>query len=292
MATTRITEAITDAYGFASPGATIDEVRSGYDRSMSRAGLPSQVTVTEDKVAGVPGRWFEVADADVTVLFLHGGGYLFGSSVSHGPLAAHLAVAAVARVFVADYRLAPENPYPAALDDARGALAELVSNAGPGTKVVVAGDSAGGGLALATLLAAKAAGDPLPAGAVTFSAWTDLSLSSASLEERAHIDPFVDRVQLEVNAGAYLGEGNRRDPFVSPVFGDLAGLPPVHLQVGTEEVLHDDTTRFAQRVLDAGGSAEVAVQEGMPHVHQILLGLLPEAGASIETAGAFIRGLR
>lgn len=292
MATTRITEAVNDAYGFASPGATIDEVRSGYDRNMSRAGLPPRVVVTEDKIAGVRGRWFEVTDADVTVLFLHGGGYLFGSSVSHGPLAAHLAVAAGARVFVADYRLAPENPYPAALDDALAVLTELVSNASPATKVVIAGDSAGGGLALAALLAAKDAGATLPAAAVTFSAWTDLSLSSASVDERADSDPFVDRAQLEANAGAYLGAGDRHDPLVSPVFGDPAGLPPMHLQVGTEEVLHDDTTRFARRVAEAGGSAEVVVQEGMPHVHQILLGLLPEAHTSIEAAGAFIRGLR
>lgn len=276
----RVIDAVCDAYSFATADSTIEQVRQGYDASMARSGLPDGVAVHAGEVAGVAGTWFrpEAAGrepgAGKTILFLHGGGYLFGSSRSHGPLAAGIALAASAAVYAADYRLAPEHRFPAALDDAMAVLIELIARDGA-ENVVIAGDSAGGGLVLATLLGAQRRGHRLPAAAVTLSAWTDLTLSSRSVTERARIDPLMSRRQLEANAEGYLGDHDRRDPLASPVFGDLSGLPPLYMQVGTEEILHDDTLRVAEAVRAAGGRVTVEVYDGMPHAHQILHWILP-----------------
>ncbi|MGE2836880.1 alpha/beta hydrolase [Mycobacterium sp. SMC-4] len=287
----RVIDAVVDAYSFATTDATIEQVRDGYDRSMARAGLPAGVSAGPGEVAGVPGTWFRPASrSGPTILFLHGGGYLFGSSRSHGPLAGHIADAASAEVFVADYRLAPEQPFPAALDDAASVLYELIARVGS-ENVVIAGDSAGGGLVLATLLAARERGHELPRAAVALSPWTDLALASPSVTERADVDPLMTREQLEANAAGYLGSHDRRDPLVSPVYGDLSGLPPVYLQVGTEEILHDDTMRVAEAIRGVGGEVRVDVQDGMPHVHQILLWRLPEAAVAISHIGNFINDL-
>jgi epsilon-lactone hydrolase len=293
MTTTRqrVLDAISEAYSFATPDSTLEQVRQGYDTSMARGRFPDGVSVTDGKVAGVAGSWFQPREASARViLFLHGGGYLFGSSRSHGPLAAHIARESGAAVFVADYRRAPEAPFPAAVHDALAVLRELVELEGA-ANVVVAGDSAGGGLVLATLLAAKQAGNQMPAAAVTLSAWADLALDSASITELADVDPLMTREQLEANAAAYLGERDRRNPLASPVYGDLSGLPPLYMQVGTEEILRDDTHRVASAVRAAGGSVTVDVQDGMPHVHQILLWSLPEASVSVDRIGQFIRAL-
>ncbi|WP_349270750.1 esterase [Mycolicibacterium parafortuitum] len=291
----RVIEAVTDAYSFATADATIEQVRDGYDRSMARGGLPAGIAAAPGEVAGVPGTWLRPtpgADTPLgpTILFLHGGGYLFGSSRSHGPLAGNLAAAASAPVFVADYRLAPEHPFPAALDDAVAVLRELTAREGA-ENVVIAGDSAGGGLALATLLAARERGHMLPRAAVALSPWADLALNSPSVTERADVDPLMTREQLEANATGYLGDHDRLDPLVSPVYGDLSGLPPVYLQVGTAEILHDDTLRVADAIRAGGGQVRVDLQDGMPHVHQILLWRLPEAGTAISHIGQFINDL-
>lgn len=291
MAEQRVIDAVIDGYTFATADATIDDVRSGYDESMGRGVLPAGVTREEAEVAEVPGAWFRPEDpSGRVVLFVHGGGYLFGSSRSHGPLAALIASESRAAVFVADYRLAPENPYPAAVEDTSAMLSALIEEHGA-SNVVIAGDSAGGGLALATLLAAKGAGAPLPLAAATMSAWADLSQASPSVVERAGVDPLMTKDQLDGNAAGYLGDGDRTDPLVSPVFGDLSGLPALYMQVGTEEILHDDTHRVADAVRAAGGTVTVDVEQGMPHVHQILLWNLPEAPEAVARFGAFIRNV-
>ncbi|MGE2716277.1 alpha/beta hydrolase [Mycolicibacterium litorale] len=287
----RVIDAVVNAYAFATADASIEQIRGGYDQSMGRAALPAGVTVTTGEVAGVPGTWLRPEhDTGPVIAYLHGGGYLFGSGRSHGPLAANIAVAAAAPVFVVEYRLAPEHPFPAALDDAVAVTEELIVRHGA-ENVVTAGDSAGGGLMLAALLAVKNGGRELPAAAVTLSAWADLALDSASVTERADLDPLMTRRQLETNAQTYLGSHDRRDPLASPVFGDLGGLPPVYMQVGTEEILHDDTLRVAEAIRAAGGQVSVDVCDGMPHVHQILLESLPEALSAISRIGQFVRNL-
>lgn len=290
MAEQRVVDAIVDGYSFATPDATDLQIREGYDTSMGRVPLPERVTREESVVAGVPGEWFRPANGSgAVVLFLHGGGYRYGSSRSHGPLAAHVAAAAGVDVFAANYRLAPEHPYPAAVEDALAALKELVFS-GPGAgKVAVVGDSAGGGLALATLLAARSDDVPMPAAAVTMSAWTDCTVSGDSIKARAGIDPMVTKEQLEQNVVEYLPVGSPLDPLASPVFGDYRDFCPLLMQVGSEEVLFDDTTRIADAVRAAGGDVTVEVQEGMPHVHQILLWALPEAGQAVDRIGEFLR---
>lgn len=286
-----VIEAVIDAFSFAAPDATLEQVRDGYDVSMEKADLAAGVTRTEGLLGDVPGAWFRPGSAGTrAVLYLHGGGFQFGSSRSHGPLAAALAAASDADVFVLDYRRAPEHPFPAALDDATAALRALVEERGP-DNVVVAGDSAGGGIVFATLLAAREAGVPAPLGAVAFSPWVDLTQSGSTIADRAARDPLVTKDQLDANAAAYLGDGDRTNPLASPLYGDLAGLPPALVQVGTEEILFDDTERLAEKIRAAGGRIEVQIEDGMPHVHQILLGRLPEALPSLERAGAFIRAL-
>lgn len=289
MAEQRVIDAVAEAYSFAAADATIDQIRSGYDASMARAGIPNSVTAVQDVIGGVPGTWYRPAgSAGGTVLHLHGGGFRFGSSRSHGPLAAELAAASSAAVFVADYRLAPEHPFPAAVDDAVAALAALITREGA-ERVAISGDSAGGGLALAALLAVKDRGGQLPAAATAQSMWADLTMRSPSVTERAGRDPLMTREQLDANAADYLGAHDPADPLASPVYGDLSGLPPVYLQVGTEEILHDDTTRVAEGIRAAGGRATVEMYDGMPHVHQILLGNLPEAHSAIARTADFIR---
>lgn len=289
MVEQRVIDAVAEAYSFAAPDATIDQIRSGYDASMARAGIPDSVTVTSDVIGGVSGTWYRPAgDVGGVVLHLHGGGFRFGSSRSHGPLAAELARASAAAVFVADYRLAPEHPFPAALEDAVAALAALTAREGA-EHVVISGDSAGGGLALAALLAVRDRGGQLPAAATTQSIWADLTMGSPSVTERAGRDPLMTREQLDANAVGYLGGHDPADPLASPVYGDLSGLPPLYLQVGTEEILHDDTTRVAEGIRAAGGRATVEVYDGMPHVHQILLGNVPEAHSAISGTADFIR---
>ncbi len=289
MAEQRVIDAVLDAYSFATADASIEQVRIGYDASMARAGLPEPVSAAPAEVAGVPGTWFRPGGVvGPVVLFLHGGGYLFGSSRSHGPLAARLAVDSAASVFVADYRLAPEHPFPLAIEDAVVAMAGLVTEYGA-NDVVIAGDSAGGGLALAALLAARRQGHVLPAAVITLSAWADLAMCSPSVTERAAIDPLMTREQLAANSAGYLGDHDPLDPLASPVYGDLSGLPPVFMQVGTEEILYDDTLRVAAAIRASGGSVTVDVQEGMPHVHQILLWSLSEATSAVSRIGRFIR---
>ncbi|WP_040841418.1 alpha/beta hydrolase [Nocardia brevicatena] len=287
----RVIDAVIDAYSFAGPDATLEQVRTGYDGSMEKAGLPEGVTREEGVLGSVPGAWLRPPGADGrVVLYLHGGGFQFGSSRSHAPLAGVLAIASGAEVFVLDYLRAPEHPFPAALDDATAALRALAEERGS-DKVVPAGDSAGGSIVFGTLLAARAAGIGSLLGAVAFSPWVDLTQSGATIADRAERDPLVTREQLEANATAYLGDGDRSEPLASPLYGDLAALPPVLLQVGTEEILLDDTQRLAEKIRASGGRVEVQVEEGMPHVHQILLGRLPEALPSLQRAGAFIRSL-
>ncbi|WP_196073205.1 alpha/beta hydrolase [Nakamurella alba] len=282
-----VADALAKGYAFATE-TTLEGIRAGYDRCMA-ADLPPGVSAEPAEVAGVPGTWFRPAGAgtDDVVLFLHGGGYFAGSSRSHGALAAHIADAAGLATFAADYRLAPEHPFPAAVDDAVAVLAALGSSSSG--KVFVVGDSAGGGLTMATLLATRDRGLALPAAAATMSAWLDLRLVHPDIDEKAAIDPVVSRAGLEFNTSMYLGGQPATDPLASPLLGDPTGLPPLHMQVGTEEVLHQDTVQFADKVRAAGGEVTVEIEDGMPHVHQILIADLPEAKDSVGRIGKFLR---
>ena len=227
-------------------------------------------------------------DLDRAVLYLHGGGYASGSVRSHRSFCARISAAASAPVLDVDYRLAPEHPYPAAVDDALVAYRWLLGEGLAPERVVVAGDSAGGGLAAALLLAARAAGDPLPAGAVLLSPWLDLTLAGASMHLRAAEDPICSRERLAESAAWYAAGEDPACPLVSPLFGELEGLPPLLVLVGTAEVLLDDSLRFGAGADAAGVDLTLVVEEDLLHVWPLFPDV-PEADAAIELIGEWVR---
>jgi epsilon-lactone hydrolase len=224
-----------------------------------------------------------------TILFLHGGGYYFCSPQTHRSITFGLASRAGADVFSLDYRLAPEHPFPAAIDDAQAAYRGLLAAGRPAASIVIAGDSAGGGLALATLVALRDAGGPLPAGAVLYSPWTDLATTGASLRGNDRRDPmFCGDVFARV-APLYLGTASATHPYASPVYADLRGLPPLFLLAGSTETLLDDTLRVAERARAAGVSVECEIGRDLPHVWPIYAPFLPEARRALDDSARFVR---
>ncbi|AOK30592.1 MULTISPECIES: alpha/beta hydrolase [Burkholderia] len=242
------------------------------------------------------GEWLERADSPAgrapqsrMLLYFHGGGYYFCSPQTHRPLVFALTKYADVRSFSLDYRLAPEHPFPAALDDALAAYRHLVATGTPPESIVFGGDSAGGGLALATLVALRDAGEPLPAGAVLFSPWTDLAATGDTLRTHDGIDPVFAGIALGRAARLYLGSTPGDHPYASPVYADLSGLPPLFIQVGSTEVLLDDARRVAERARAAGVPVEFEIWPQMPHVWQIYVPFVPEAARALKRAAVFVR---
>lgn len=283
------TEVVTAAYGaWVKPDATLDEMRAGMDHMTPEQA--ADVVRTEANVGGVPGAWFEAPGAGArTVLHLHGGGLVLGSTRSHADLAGRISRAAGARVFVPDYRLAPEHTYPAALDDAAAVYRALLGDDGvSASTLVVSGDSSGGGLALALMLRARDEGLPLPAAVVLLSPVLDLTCSGETMQTHRELDPVVSVEMLTQFGQLYLNGQDPQDASVSPLFGDLANLPPILVQVGSRETVLSDSIRLSNRVLDAGGSIDLQIGYGLFHVYQQFAGDLPEAAAACERIGAFV----
>jgi acetyl esterase/lipase len=222
------------------------------------------------------------------ILYLHGGGYMLGSIHTHRELVSRLSRAAGARGLLIDYRLAPEHPFPAAVDDALAAYRFLLSGGIEPRRIAIAGDSAGGGLTLATLLALRDAGDPLPAAGVGLSPWTDLEGLGASAQPGAVDDPLLTLAGLREMAGRY-APGALRNPLASPVHGSYRGLPPLLLQVGTREILLDDSTRVAERARAAGVDVTLEKWDGLIHVWQLFGSEIPEARQAVQAIGDFLR---
>ena len=252
--------------------------------------LPADVSVTPVDAGGVAAEWVASADASPrhVLLYLHGGAYLCGNPRLYRDLAARLSAACAARVLVPDYRLAPEHPFPAAPRDALGVWHWLTERVAPGC-CALGGDSAGGGLALAVLAAARDAGGPMPAAAFAFSPWTDLTGGGPSVHGNARSDPWLPADLLDSAARLYLGSAPADHPLASPLFADLHDLPPLLLHVVASEILLDDTLRLTARARSAGVSAEHRVWQGLPHAFPIFAPLLPEARRCIEATGAFVR---
>ena len=253
--------------------------------------LPPDVTLTTVEADGVSGEWLAV-DGETptgTLLVIHGGGYRVGSARSHRGLAGALTRACGARTLSINYRLAPEHPCPAAIDDAVAAYRWLLAEGTPPESVVVVGDSAGGGLALALLLALRADGDPLPAGAVLLAPWVDLTLSGDSVESRREEDFLLTESSLREMADQYRGERQADDPLVSPLFADLTGLPPLLIQTGDHDLLRDDSIRLGERAAACGVAVETEIWPDMPHVFQVFFALLPEGQQGVERIGAWVR---
>ena len=240
---------------------------------------------------GVPAAWIwsRSAASDHVVLYLHGGGYISGSIKTHRTLAAYVSRAARARVLLIDYRLAPEYPFPAAVEDAANAYRWLLAQGYPPAHLAIAGDSAGGGLTVATMLALRDSGEGLPAAGVCLSPWLDLALTGQSLTTKEGVDPMLLRSDLVFMLQHYLGSADPRTPTASPLYGDLAGLPPLLVQVGTDEILLDDACRFAERAREMGVSIELEVWDDMFHVWQMTAGFVPEAAQAVRKIGQFLR---
>jgi acetyl esterase/lipase len=220
---------------------------------------------------------------------LHGGGYVFGSMRTHRVMLAHISRAAQARVLGLEYRLAPECPFPAPVEDTVAAYRWLLSNGEDHKKIVIGGDSAGGGLMVAALVALRYLGEPMPAAGVGLSAWTDMEATGNSFVTNAEVDPSVNRDRLIKIGKTYLGGKDPRAPFASPIHADLTGLPPLLLQVGSIETLLDDSTVLAERGREAGVEVEVDVWDDMPHVWHHFAPILPEARDAIKRIGEFMR---
>jgi epsilon-lactone hydrolase len=237
------------------------------------------------------GEWIEpeAAAPRRVILYLHGGGYCFCSPLTHRGVAAALAREADARALSLDYRLAPEHPFPAAVDDALAAYRGLLDEGAAPGQIVVAGDSSGGGLALALLLSLRDAGEPLPAGAVLFSPWTDLAATGETLRSHDGIDPMFAGAALGRAARLYLGDTSALHPHASPLYAAFDGLPPLFIQAGSTEVLLDDARRVADKARAAGVPVDFEIWPQQPHVWQIYTPLVPEAGQALERAAAFMR---
>ena len=238
----------------------------------------------------VKGEWHRAEDASgSTVMYLHGGGYVFGSPKSHRAFTFALAKEAGTEVFSLDYRLAPEHLFPAAVDDALAGYQWLLKSGRDPSRMVIGGDSAGGGLTLALLLSIKARGLPMPAGAVLLSPWTDLAATGASLDRNENSDAMFKKVYITEGAKRYLGTADPKAPLASPLYGDLGGLPPVLTFVSKSEVLCDDSLRLHDRLLMAGVDSTLIAENGLIHVWPIFPGRFPEAGESIKQASEFVR---
>ena len=269
---------------------SLEDGRKGLDAMSAMFPPPADVRFEAGVASGVvieraipPG-----ADPERTLLYLHGGGYVMGSLTSHRQLAASVAKAAgIATVSVA-YRLAPEHPFPAAIEDATAVYRWLLAQGSQPGRIAILGDSAGGGLTVATLLALKAAGVPLPGAAVCLSPWVDLECTGASMASRAAVDPMLSKGMLLGMAAAYLAGADPKSPLASPLHGDLAGLPPLLIQVGTAETLHDDAVRLHARALAAAVDVTLEPWEDMIHVWHAFP-MLPEAQRAVARIGEFVR---
>ncbi|HVA77681.1 MAG TPA: alpha/beta hydrolase [Candidatus Binataceae bacterium] len=271
-----------------NPSATVAQRRVGMERVSEH--VARDVACTALDAGGRPAQWIEApgAAADRVILYLHGGGYVVGSITTHRAMVARIARAAQARALLIDYRLAPEHPYPAALDDAVAAYRWLLGQGYRPGKIVIAGDSAGGGLTLATLLKLRDHGITLPAAGIGISPWTDLEGTGESVKTKAAIDPMVTQDNLASSAKMYFADHDPKDPLISQIYADFRGLPPLLIQVGESEILLDDATRVAARAKTAGVSVELETWPEMVHVWHVFAKILPEGQQAIDKIGKFV----
>lgn len=282
-----------DAYKaiVASGATTPQELRKVFENVASATPLQPDIKCEKVNAGGIDAEWICApnASADRAVLYVHGGGYVIGSVNTHRDLMARVSRASGARVLGINYRLAPENPFPAAVDDSVAAYRWMLAQGLKPNRIAVAGDSAGGGLTVATLVAIRDAKLPVPGAGVCLSPWVDLEGTGESMTSRAAVDPVVQREGLLGMAAAYLGGKNPRTPLAAPLYADLKGLPPLLIQVGDAETLLDDSTRLNDRAKAAGVKTKLEVWPEMIHVWQLFAGFLPEGQQAVDGIGAFLK---
>ena len=276
----------------ANDNLSLTDARAALEKlGQAGKGPPERIRVTHTEIAGVPAESIEgrTTDPHRVLLYLHGGGYCMGSPRTHRDLTWRLAEASGARVVAPDYSLAPEHPYPAALDQTVAIYKALLDQGLAPENLAVGGDSAGGGLAFATLVAARDRGLPMAGAAVGLSPWTDLAGTGKSMRTNAKADPMIRADQIGKIVALYAGDRSHTDPLLSPLYADLHGLPPTLIQVGSTEVLLDDSTRLAEKLEAAGVPVTLDVWDKMPHVWQIFAQRLPEGRQAIAKIGVFLR---
>ena len=271
---------------------TVHDSRARWEKLARAVGGDTAASILRVDADGIPAELVSSGEASSgrAILYLHGGGYVIGSPATHRELARRLSVAADADVLAIDYRLAPENPFPAAVEDAVSAYRWLVGQGCDPAGIAVAGDSAGGGLTVATLVSLRDQGLPLPACGVCISPWVDMEGLGESMNSRASLDPMVQREGLVGMAETYLGGADPRTPLAAPIYADLRGLPPLLIQVGTDETLYDDATRLTSRAEAAGVETCFESWDEMIHVWHLFAPMLDDGQRAIERIGEFVRG--
>ncbi len=272
-------------------GLTFEERRSNFEEQVSQLPVAENVSFEPVSAGGIPAEWIVPAEAPErnVLLYLHGGGYCIGSINTHRGMVSYIARAAETRALLIDYRLAPENPFPAAVEDSTAAYKWLLSQGIVAGDIIIAGDSAGGGLTVSTLVSLKGKGIPLPAAAVLISPWVDMAITGDSIISKADIDPMVTKEGLIESADAYMDDADPRTPLASPLYADLEGLPPMLIHVGTAEILLDDATRMVDHARKAGVEVTLNTAEDMCHVWHFFTTMLPEALEAIEEVARFMR---
>jgi epsilon-lactone hydrolase len=262
--------------------------REPFNGIMARVSPPEGVAFHTDTVGGISGSWCKPSNAGSgdAILHLHGGWFNLGSAQAYRNLVGHIAVRTGAEAFVPDYRLAPEHPFPAALNDVQACYRGLVERGV--RRIAISGDSAGGNLALVIISLATTSGGVIPVGAAVFSPVTDLALTGESFDTRSEADPYFVRAQVEGLVRSYLGDTDPKNPLASPLYGNLAGLPPMRIHVGDDEVLLDDSRRYFERAVAAGVEVRLDVWEGMPHGFVGSVGKLAAAAKALDAVGEFL----
>ena len=273
-------------------GSSVDEQRRLLREAVSAQPLPADVTVTAAALDAVPTAEITVDEIEPrhVVLYFHGGVYVIGDAFLAADLASQVGRRTQAKVISVDYRLAPEHPYPAAVDDALAAYEALLRNGIAPSDIAFAGESAGGGLAIATLVNARDHGLPLPATAFVMSPYVDLTLAGASIETKRDVDPLFTRELLQDRVADYTAGQDPALGLISPIFADLSGLPPLIIQAGTHELLLDDAVRLAQQAATADVEVTLDITPGVPHVFQAYSAILDEGAAALDRAGQFLSG--
>jgi epsilon-lactone hydrolase len=271
-------------------GSDVNEQRRLLGELLSAQPLAPEVTVTAAALGGVPTAEITVDGIEPrhVVLYFHGGVYVLGDAFQAADLAAQVGRRTQAKVISVDYRLAPEHPYPAAVDDALAAYQALLDNGTAASDIVIAGESAGGGLAIATLVNARDHGLPMPAAAFVMSPYVDLTLAGTSMGTKHEVDPVLSREVLQARVSDYTSTQDAALALISPIFADLSGLPPLIIQAGAHEVLLDDAVRLARQAATADVQVTLDITAGVPHVFQAYYPILDEATAALDRAGQFL----
>ena len=262
-----------------------------YEELMSQFSLDEDISTQRVGAGSVPAEWVSAPGVatDKVLVELHGGGYLIGSTRTHRVFLSNLSRATGARVLGLDYRLAPEFPFPAAVEDTVAAYRWLLANGTDPKKIMFCGDSAGGGLLVSAMISLRYQGDPLPAGGICISPWTDLANTGKSIKTNAEADPLISKEMLDQMAEGYMGGKDSRTPLASPFYADLQGLPPLLVQVGAPETMLDDAKGFAERAKGAGVDVTLEVWPEVPHIWPVFSPILPEGQQAIDRIGEFFR---